>query len=143
MPPAGHVHLSAWHQDERKDAGIGKGSGFTVTATQQIGQFHPFLRYGYADVDEDGPTFAKQMVAVGLGIDKIFGQSKDRIAVSFSWAEPTDDTMDNQTAIDAYYRVQLTPQIQFGPTLGIVFDPVSNPEENTIYVVGLRTRIAL
>jgi porin len=140
-PPAGHVHVSAWHQDAREDFGISRGTGVTATATQQFGQFHPFIRYGYADVDADGPTFARQMFAVGTAVDKIFGQSKDRIAVSVSWVEPTDDTKNNQTSIDAYYRVQLTPQIQFGPTLGIVFDPVDNPEEDTVCVVGLRTRI--
>ena len=142
-PPAGHFHISIWHQDEREDAGISSGAGVTATANQQFGRFNPFIRYGYADVDADGPTFAKQMVAVGVGVDKIFGQSKDRIAVSFSWVEPPDDAKDNQTAIDAYYRVQLTPQIQFGPTLGIVFDPVNNPEESTVSVWGLRVRIAL
>jgi hypothetical protein len=56
-------------------------AGVTATETQQIGQFHPFIRYGYADVDADGPT------------------------------------------------------------LGIVFDPVDNPEEDTVYVMGLRTGI--
>ena len=34
----------------------------------------PIIRYGYADVDADGPTFAKQMFAIGMGVDKIFGQ---------------------------------------------------------------------
>jgi hypothetical protein len=56
-------------------------AGVTATTTQQIGQFQPFIRYGYADVDADGPTF------------------------------------------------------------GIVFDPVDNPEEDTVYVLGIRTRI--
>ena len=49
----------------------------------------------------------------------------------------------SQTAIDAFYRVQLTPQLQFGPTLGIVFDPVDNPDEDTVFVGGLRARIYL
>lgn len=140
-PPAGHVHLSVWHQDERKELGISSGRGFTITASQQLEQFHPFIRYGYADVDANGPTFAKQMWSAGTAVDNIFGQSKDRIAVSYSWTKPIDDTKNNQSAIDAYYRIQLTPQIQIGPTLGIVFDPVDNPDEDTVYVGGLRTRL--
>ena len=83
------------------------------------------------------------MAAVGLALESIFAQTKDRLAVSLSWVEPPDDTLNNQTAIDTYYRLQLTPQIEFGPTLGIVFDPVSNPEESTVYVGGLRVRIFL
>lgn len=143
-PPAGHVHLSVWHQDERKDFGISSGAGATFTASQQFGRFHPYLRYGYADVDAlDGPTFAQQMVAVGLAVDQIFSQSKDRVALGLSWVEPPDDSLDNQTAIDAYYRIQVTPQIQFGPTLGIVFDPVNNADEDTVTVVGVRARVYL
>lgn len=67
-PPAGHVHLSVWHQDERTDAGISSGKGFSITATQQFGRIHPWIRYGYADVDADGPTFARQMISTGLAI---------------------------------------------------------------------------
>lgn len=142
-PPAGHFHISAWHQDEREDFGISSGAGVTATLTQRFGQYHPFIRYGYADVDADGPTFAKQMAAIGIGIESIFSKTKDRLAVSVSWVEPPDDTLDNQTAIDAYYRAQITPQIEFGPTFGVVFDPVDNPEEDSVYVWGLRARIFL
>ena len=45
--------------------------------------------------------------------------------------------------IDAYYRVQLSPEIEIGPTLEITFDPVRNPDNDTVYVCGFRTRIAL
>ena len=44
-------------------------------------------------------------------------------------------------ALDAYYRVQLTPEIQVGPTLEVVFDPVRNPDEDTVFVWGFRTRL--
>lgn len=142
-PPAGHVHVSIWHQDERVEAGISSGAGISVTATQQFGRLHPWVRYGYADVDADGPTFAKQMASIGLAIDGIFGNTNDRIAVGYSWTEPADEALNNQTAIDTYYRIQVTPQIQFGPTFGIVFDPVLNPDEDTIYVWGLRLRMVL
>jgi porin len=50
--------------------------------------------------------------------------------------------LDDQNEIDAYYRVQLTPEIQIGPTFQIIFDPVRNPDEDTVYVLGIRTRIA-
>ena len=51
--------------------------------------------------------------------------------------------MDNQGAIDVYYRVQLTPEIQVGPVIEFIFDPVRNPDEDRITVWGFRTRIAL
>ena len=45
--------------------------------------------------------------------------------------------------IDAYYRVQLTPEIEIGHTLEAIFDPVRNPDADTVYVWGFLTRIAV
>ena len=140
-PPHGHVHVSLWHQDERDDAGIDDGQGIGVSALQRFGRFTPFLRYGYADVDAGGPTNVKHMANAGLVIDGIFGQANDRIGVGYTWSNPEDSSLDNQGAIDAYYRVQLTPEIQIGPTLEVVFDPVRNPDEDTVFVGGFRTRL--
>lgn len=41
------------------------------------------------------------------------------------------------------YCEQLTPEIQIGPILEVIFDPVRNLGDDTEYVWGLRTRIAL
>ena len=89
------------------------------------------------------PTPVKRMANAGLVIDEIFGQANDRIGVGYTWSDPADRTLDDQGAIDAYYRVQLTPEIQVGPTLEIIFDPVRNPDEDTVYVWGFRARFAL
>ena len=142
-PPQGHIHFSLWHQDERDDAGIDDGWGIGISAVQKFGRFTPFVRYGYADVEINGPTPVEHMVNVGVVMDKIFGNTNDRIGIGYTWSDPVDGSLDNQEIIDAYYRVQLTPEIQIGPTLEIVFDPVRNPDDDTIYVWGLRTRIAL
>lgn len=72
---------------------------------QRLGRFIPFLRYGYADVDARGPTSARHMTNVGLVIDNIFGQDNDCIGVGYTWADPADRALDNQSEIDAYYRV--------------------------------------
>jgi porin len=141
-PPHGHVHATFWHQDEREDAGIDDGWGIGVSAVQRFGRFTPFARAGYADVNARGPTPVKHMANVGLVIDQIFGQANDRIGIGYTWSDPADSSLDNQDTIDAYYRVQVTPEIQFGPTLEVVFDPVRNPDDDTVYVWGLRTRVA-
>jgi hypothetical protein len=49
-------------------------------------------------------------------------------------------SLDKENMIDAYYRVQLSPEIEIGPTLEITFDPVRNPDDDTVYVCGFRTR---
>jgi porin len=140
-PPQGHVHVSLWHQDEREDAGIDDGWGIGVSAVQRFGRFTPFARYGYADTEVGGPTSVKHMVNAGLVIDEIFGQANDRIGIGYTWSDPIDRRLDDQGVIDAYYRVQLTPEIQIGPTLEIIFDPVRNSDEGTVFVLGFRTRV--
>jgi porin len=157
-PPQGHVHLSLWHQDESDDDGIDEslfhrdesdddeiddGWGIAASAVQRFGRFTPFVRFGYADVSAGGPTPAKYMANVGLVIDNIFGQDKDRIGVAYTWSDPVDSSLDNQGVIDAYYRVQLTPKTQIGPTFEVIFDPVVHPDEDTVFLWGFRTRIAL
>jgi len=140
-PPQGHVHVSLWHQGEREDAGIDDGWGIGVSAVQRFGRFTPFARYGYADTEVGGPTSVKHMVNAGLVIDEIFGQANDRIGVGYTWSDPIDRRLDDQGVIDAYYRVQVTPEIQIGPTLEIIFDPVRNSDEDTVVVLGFRTRV--
>lgn len=142
-PPHGHVHASLWHQDERDDAGIDDGWGIAVSAVQRFGRFTPFVRYGYTDSSANGPTPIKHMANAGVVIDGIFGQDKDRFGVGYTWSDPADRSLDDQGMIDAYYRVQITPEIQIGPVLEVIFDPVRNPDEDTIFVLGFRFRIAL
>ena len=140
-PPHGHIHVSIWHQNEREEVGIDSGWGIAGTALQRFGRFTPFVRYGYTNHSDFGPTSVKYMANAGLVIDGIFGQANDRIGVGYTWTDPVNHRLDDQSQIDMYYRVQITPEIQFGPTYQIIFDPVRNPEEDKISVWGLRTRI--
>ena len=140
-PPHGHVHVSIWHQDDREDAGVDNGWGIAGAAVQRFGRFTPFVRYGYVDSSATGPTPVKHMANAGLVIDGIFGQADDRIGVGYTWSDPADRALDDQSTIDSYYRVQMTPEIQVGPTLQLIFDPVRNQDKNTVSVWGIRTRI--
>ena len=104
-PPQSTIHVSLWYQDDHGEAGIDDCRGIGVSVVQRLGRFIPFLRYGYADVDARGPTSARHMTNVGLVIDNIFGQDNDCIGVGYTWADPADRALDNQSEIDAYYRV--------------------------------------
>ncbi len=140
-PPFGDVHVSIWHHDKLDKVGVDDGWGVGFTAQQRFGRFTPFARYGYADVEINGPTSVKYMANVGLAIDGIFGQENDRIGVGYTWSDPADKTLDNQSTIDAYYRVHVTPEIAMSPTLQVIFDPVRNPDEDVVSVLGIRTRL--
>lgn len=142
-PPAGHTHISLWHQDKREKAGIDDGWGIAGTVLQRFGRFTPFIRYGYADCETNGPSSVQHMVNIGLVIGNIFGQANDRIGLGYTWSDPIDSSLDHQSMVDGYYRVQLTPQIEIGPTFNMIFDPVRYQNENKIFVSGIRLRISL
>ncbi len=140
-PPFGDVHVSFWHQDKRKDDNVDDGWGLVVSGSQRFGRFLPFLRYGYADSSSRGPTAIEHMVNGGVGIYDIFGQSNDRIGIGLTWTHPADGSLDDQGAVDVFYRVQVTPQIAVSPTLQLIIDPVRNSKDG-VWVLGVRTRFA-
>jgi porin len=140
--PPGDIHVSFWHQEERDDDNVDDGWGFVVSGSERFGDFLPFLRYGYSDSGSGGPAVLEHMVNGGVAIDDIFGQSNDRIGVGFTWAEPATGGLDDQWAIDGFYRIQVTPEFTFGPTLQVVIDPARNPDEDVLFVGGIRSRIA-
>ena len=82
------------------------------------------------------------MANAGLTIDGIFGQDKDRIGIGYTWSDPADQSLDDQ----GDNRCILSRAGDAGDpnrpnTFQVVFDPVRNPDENTVYVWGIRTRI--
>jgi porin len=141
-PPSGDVHVSFWQQDDREHDNIKDGWGFVLSGSQRFGRFLPFLRYGYAGGGRMGPSPIEQMVNGGLAIDDIFGQSDDRIGLGLTWSRPANGSLDDQGAIDAFYRVQVTPEIALTPILQLIIDPVRNPDDDTAWVLGIRSRFA-
>ncbi|HCU53658.1 MAG TPA: hypothetical protein DIC36_05045 [Gammaproteobacteria bacterium] len=141
-PPAGVLAMRIWQQDERDDANIDDGWGISGSYVQRVGRFSPYVRLSYADVEADGPTPVELAASAGIIIDGIFGQANDRIGVGYTWSNPADSSVDNENMIDAYYRVQITPTIEFGPTVEYIHKPVRDPEEDATFIWGARARIA-
>ena len=133
--------MTFWHQGE-SDGGVNDGWGFILSASQRFGRFLPFLRYGYSDSGVTGPAPIEQVLNGGVAIDGILGQSHDRIGIGLTWSRPSNGSLDDQGALDAFYRVQVTPQIAVTPTLQVVFNPVRNTGKDAITILGVRSRLA-
>lgn len=140
-PPSGDIHLSLWHQEEREDINMDDGWGLILSASQRFGRYLPFLRYGYTDADVGGPSAIEHMVNAGFAMDNIFGQSRDRLGIGATWTRPINDNLDDQGALDVFYRIQVTPQIAVSPMLQLIFDPVRNTQEDQVWVWSVRTRL--
>ena len=140
---ADNLHLTYWHVDERKRAGTPEGWGLNASYTRFLGdRWMPFIRAGYAN---DGGSLLEVAVSAGLGVT--MREGRDVLGFAAHWGEPNSDTygtnLKDQYVAELYYRFKLTESIVLTPDLQLLVDPALNPEEDTLWVVGLRARIAL
>ncbi len=102
----------------------------------------PFIRGGYAD---DGGTLLERSVSVGLGYNAVDG--RDQLGVAANWGRPNEDSfgpdLDDQYTFEVFYRLQVTEQFALTPDIQYLVDPALNPTEDSLWIFGLRARLAL
>ena len=81
--------------------------------------------------------------SVGLGIEKPFGESSrgDLFGLAFNWSKPSDRldvSLDEQSMLEMFYRLQLTASCQLTPDIQVVFDPGARDSSATSVILGLR-----
>jgi porin len=138
-----NTHVTLWHVDNSVRAGTPGGWG---TAFQYVtfvnNNLMPFVRGGYAD---DGGTLMQKSVSAGFAYQEIAGH--DVLGVGFNWGEVNENTfapgLKDQKSLEAYYRFQLTEQLALTPDIQYIKDPPLNPTEDSLWIVGLRARLAL
>jgi porin len=138
-----NVHLTLWHADERDDAGVNDGWGAVVSLSRYVGDYWmPFLRAGYA---KDGGSLTEASVSIGVGYETVPG--RDLLGVAANWGDPNADTfgsgLDDQYALEIFYRFALTPHLTITPDVQLLIDPAMNPEDDVLWVFGLRARLDL
>jgi len=139
-----NAHLTLWHVDESAPAGTPGGWGvlFNYSASLNDDTLMPFIRGGYAD---DGGTLLERSVSVGLGYNTAGG--RDQLGVAANWGRPNEDSfgpdLDDQYTFELYYRLQVTEQFALTPDIQYLVDPAQNPTEDSLWIFGLRARLAL
>jgi len=138
-----NVHLTLWHADEREGAAQPSGWGANVSWTAYLaGKWLPFARAGWAD---DGGSLTQKSVSVGFGYQPNPG--KNLLGLGLNWGEPNEDTwgpgLDNQVTAEIFYRWQVSKAFAITPDLEYLKNPALNPEESSIWVFGVRARLAL
>ena len=142
-----NVHLTLWHSDKRKELGIKNGWGGVLSFNHTIGdKWLAFARTGWA---EDSGSLLERSVSIGGGYTpggmETLG-SGNQLGFALNWGRPNDTLfgqgVDDQYATEIYYRWQLADEIAITPSLQFLIDPALNPQDDTSWVFGLRTRIA-
>jgi len=138
-----NTHLTFWHADERTKAGEPKDWGFNISFTRYLdGKWLPFVRAGYA---EDGGSIMQKSISAGFGYQPVPGG--DLLGFGLNWGQPNENTfgpgLRDQYTAEVFYRWQLAPQLAITPDVQLIIDPALDPSENTIWIFGLRARLAL
>lgn len=131
-------HLTVWHADALKKTGRPEGWGITASAQKGFGEIVAFARYGYSN---GSATPLKHMASIGVGLENVAGYENDLIGLSAAFGRPSISSLDDQFAIEAFYRLQLTPAFALTPDLQIIINPALAPEEKTLTLVSLRARL--
>ena len=138
-----NAHLTLWHTDEQSERGIPSGRGLNFSANYIIAnRWMPILRGGYT---EDGGSLLQKSISVGLGHSRFVGRSL--LAFGANWGEPNETTwgpgLKDQYTFELFWRLFLGAQLALTPDIQLLIDPALNPDQSSIWVFGLRARLAL
>jgi porin len=97
---------------------------------------------GYAD---EGGALYDRSVSAGLGY---YRQSRKELAgLGLNWSRPAESGfgpgLPDQYTAELFYRFQVSDHVAITPDIQFIKDPALNPDENQIWVLGQRVRVAL
>lgn len=137
-----NIHLTLWHADEREQAGVPDGWGANFSFSRLYADhWTTFLRLGYAD---DGGSILSKSISIGAAWSRVPGGNQ--LGFGFNWGEVNESTygpgLPDQTTVEVYYRMQLWEELAITPDIQYIRDPALNPDASSVWVFGLRARLA-
>ncbi len=137
-----NIHLSFWHVDDRIQSQVSDGWGATFSFSRLFADtWEPFFRAGYS---EDGGALWERSISAGIGYHT--RKKSDVLGFGLNWSRPSEGTfgpgLDDQFTAEIYYRIQVLKVLTITPDVQALFNPALNPDEDVIFVFGLRGRIS-
>ena len=138
-----NIHLLYWHSDGSEFQGSLPGWGLNFSGTWFFhDKFMPFLRGGYA---RDGGSLLQKSVSAGLGW---YQSTKSNVlGAAIGWGEINETTwvegLNDQITMEVFYRLQLSSRLAVTPTVQFLLNPALNPDVSSIFLWGIRGRLAL
>ena len=78
-----------------------------------------------------------------LGLLHYRADRSDLIGVAVNWGNPSDDALDDQYTGELFYRLQLSQNLAITPSVQLLIDPAINPDEDHVWIGGIRIRLTL
>ena len=142
-----NLHLTLWHADKRDDLDVEDGWGAFLSFSHTFrDKWLMFTRGGFA---EDGGSLLERSVSIGgafapggIGAPG-FGHL---LGFGVNWGRPNDalfgSGLDDQYTMEVYYRLQVAKEFSITPDVQFLIDPALHPEEDNVWVFGLRARLS-
>ena len=80
---------------------------------------------------------------VTVGVAHLLNRRSDVIGLGGNWGDPSDATLRDQYTTELFYRLQFAQNLVITPSVQWLVDPALNPDEDQIWVFGLRARLTL
>jgi len=137
-----NVHLTLWHADKRVAAATPDGWGANISFSRSVNEhWITFVRGGYA---KDGGSLLEKSLVAGFAYQTVPGGNQ--LGVAYNWGEPNESTwapgLDDQHTLEAFYRIQLWKEFAITPDIQYIRNPALNPDDSSLWVFGLRGRLA-
>ena len=137
-----NVHLTLWHADEMEAAGNPDGWGANFSWSRAVSDhWTTFVRIGYA---KDGGSLLEKSLVGGFSYQKVSGGNQ--LGVAYNYGVPNESTwsrgLDDQQTLEVFYRIQLWKEIAVTPDIQYIRNPALNPVDDSLWVYGLRVRLA-
>ena len=117
------------------------GWGVAISLDQDFGKrIGAFARYTYAD--EDWRQF-KQRFGMGMQYRHPFGFKHDRIGLAAWWAEATDDSLNDEAGVEAFWKLQLAPNFEVSPHIQLISNTQDTAENEPVVIGSFRLRVLL
>jgi porin len=139
----GIYRFTGYYTDSIGSGAATQPSGWAMALSfdQDIGDdYGAVFRYSYAG--EDWRAF-KQRVAAGIQVKHPLGYRYDRVGLAGWWAEPTDESLSGETGLEAFWKLQLAPNIEVTPDVQLIFNPQGDTDRSQVLIGSLRLRVLM
>jgi porin len=134
-----NFHVTAWHVDERDDAGIDSAEGVSVGGNWTWNR--TWMVFGRVGVSDGDAPIYNESASAGFG--RLFRSNSDVLGLVYDWGDPPQSALDAQKTAELFYRLTLSQNLQVTPSLQWLGDPALNTQEDDVMVFGLRLRLSL
>ncbi len=110
--------------------------GFGLNLEQSLGDNRAvFVKYNQSDKRQ---PLVRKSLGGGIMWTNPFGWGEDWLGLGAGWSEPTDQTLRDEYLLESFWRMQLTPAVQFTPGVQLCFNPSRTPDNDLQAVFTLR-----